>query len=57
MKPAEQCIFDQAEPFCSILLELKILFETTVPDVELVLGFGLPFHYLGANLFVIAMLN
>jgi len=35
MKPAEEYILSQPEPFRSILLHLQILIETSFPQVEL----------------------
>jgi hypothetical protein len=44
MNPASQYILKQAEPFRSILLELQVFIETTVPNVVLQYKWGLPFY-------------
>ena len=46
MKPAENYILLQPEPFRGILLELQVLVETTVPEVRLDYKYKLPFYYL-----------
>lgn len=46
MKPAEEHILNQPEPFKSILLHLQILIETNFPDVELLFKWKLPFYSL-----------
>ena len=46
MKPAEDYILNQPEPFKSILLHLQILIETNFPDVNLQYKWKLPFYYL-----------
>ncbi|WP_127139083.1 DUF1801 domain-containing protein [Flagellimonas oceanensis] len=46
MKPAENYILLQPEPFRGILLELLVLVETTVPEVRLDYKYKLPFYYL-----------
>lgn len=51
MNPAEAYILDQVEPFKSILLELQVLVETTVPDIDLKYKYRLPFYYLNGKPF------
>ncbi|MEX0314253.1 MAG: DUF1801 domain-containing protein [Allomuricauda sp.] len=46
MNPAESYILDQSEPFKSILLQLQVLIESTVPQVELKYKYRIPFYYL-----------
>ncbi len=46
MNPAEAYILDQPEPFKSILLHLQVLIETTVPSVELMYKYKIPFYYI-----------
>lgn len=46
MKPAEEYILSQPEPFRSILLHLQILIETSFPQVELQFKQKIPFYYL-----------
>ncbi len=51
MNPAEAYILDQPEPFKSILLQLQVFVESTVPDVELKYKYRIPFYYLGGKPF------
>ncbi|MBA4746843.1 MAG: DUF1801 domain-containing protein [Muricauda sp.] len=46
MNPAEDYILNQPEPFKSILIQLQVLVETTVPEVRLDFKYRLPFYYL-----------
>jgi hypothetical protein len=46
MNPAESYILSQAEPYKSILLQLKNTVERTVPEVSLKFRYGIPFYYL-----------
>ncbi len=46
MKPAEQYILNQPEPFKSILLHLQILIESSFPEVQLEYKWKIPFYYL-----------
>lgn len=46
MKPAENYILNQPEPFKSILLHLQILIETSFPEVDLQFKWKIPFYYL-----------
>jgi len=47
MKPAEQYILNQKEPFKSILLHLQMLIEHVMPEADLLFKWGLPFYYIG----------
>ena len=49
MKPAEQYILNQKEPFKSIMLHLQVVIETTLPDVVLLYKYKIPFYYVGAK--------
>lgn len=51
MKPAEEYILNQPEPFKSILMHLQILIETTFPEVDLQFKWKLPFYYLNEKPF------
>ena len=46
MKPAEEYILNQPEPFKSILMHLQILIETSFPNVDLQFKWKIPFYYL-----------
>ncbi|MCL7763669.1 DUF1801 domain-containing protein [Polaribacter sp. Z014] len=46
MKPAEEYILKQQEPFKSILMHLQILIETNFPEVDLQFKWKMPFYYL-----------
>ncbi len=46
MKPAEDYILNQPEPFKSILLHLQILIEGAFPEVDLQFKWKIPFYYL-----------
>ena len=45
MKPAEDYILNQPEPFKSILLQLQILIEGAFPDVDLKFKWKIPVYY------------
>ena len=49
MKPAEQYILNQSEPYRSILLHLQIVIETTLPDLQLLFKYRIPFYYVGGE--------
>lgn len=51
MNPSESYILDQKEPFKSILLQLQVLIETTIPEVELKFKYRIPFYYLDGKPF------
>lgn len=45
MNPAENYIFNQKEPFKSILFQLQILIESTIPELELKYKWKVPYYY------------
>nr|WP_321411327.1 DUF1801 domain-containing protein [uncultured Allomuricauda sp.] len=47
MNPAEIYILDQKEPFRSILLHLKAVIESVVPDVDMKYKWSIPCFYAG----------
>ncbi|KAA1247194.1 DUF1801 domain-containing protein [Aquimarina sp. RZ0] len=49
MKPAEEYILNQPEPFRSILLHLQVIIEATLPEVELLFKWRVPFYYIGKS--------
>lgn len=49
MNPAEEYILRQSEPFKSILLHLQVVVETTLPKVELLFKWRVPFYYVGKS--------
>ena len=51
MKPAEEYILNQPEPFKSILLHLQILIEATFSEVDLQFKWKIPFYYLNEKPF------
>lgn len=51
MKPAEEYILNQPEPFKSILLHLQILIETNFSEVDLQFKWKIPFYYLNEKPF------
>ncbi len=51
MKPAEDYILNQPEPFRSILLHLQVLIESTLPELELRFKWKVPYYYLHDNPF------
>ncbi|RDY60798.1 DUF1801 domain-containing protein [Flagellimonas nanhaiensis] len=51
MNPAEDYILNQPEPYRSILLQLQVLIETTVPRLELKYKYRIPFYYLDGKPF------
>lgn len=46
MRPAEEFILRQQEPYKSILLHLQILIESAIPNIELKFKWKIPFYYL-----------
>ncbi|TMM29518.1 DUF1801 domain-containing protein [Polaribacter aestuariivivens] len=46
MKPAEEYILKQPEPYKSILLHLQILIESSFPNTDLQFKWKIPFYYL-----------
>ncbi|MGW9687119.1 DUF1801 domain-containing protein [Flagellimonas sp. 2504JD1-5] len=51
MNPAEEYILSQKEPFKSILFQLQVLIETTIPNLELKYKYKIPFYYLDGKPF------
>ena len=51
MNPAEAYILSKPEPYRTMLLELQLLVESTVPQVELLYKWHLPFYYLEGKMF------
>ena len=47
MKPAEEYILNQSEPFRSILMHLQVIIEQTLPQAELKYKWRLPCYYVG----------
>jgi hypothetical protein len=46
MNPSEEYILNQPEPYRSILLHLQVIIETTLPEVELLYKYKIPFYYI-----------
>ncbi|MDY8138565.1 DUF1801 domain-containing protein [Aquimarina sp. 2201CG5-10] len=51
MNPAETYILNQPEKFKTILLQLQVLIETTIPSVELLYKYKIPFYYIDGKPF------
>lgn len=51
MNPAEEYILQQPEPFKSMLLQLQVVIETTIPEVELLYKYKIPFFYIDGKPF------
>lgn len=49
MKPAEEYILKQPEPFKSILLHLQLLIENNCTDVELKYKWKMPMYYVNGH--------
>ncbi|WP_298997824.1 DUF1801 domain-containing protein [uncultured Tenacibaculum sp.] len=49
MKPAEEYILKQTEPFKSILLHLQLLIENNCTDVELKYKWKMPVYYVNGH--------
>ena len=45
MNPSEEYILNQPEPYRSILLHLQVIIETTIPQLELLYKYKIPFYY------------
>jgi len=45
VNPAEEYILNQPEPFKTMVLHLQVLVETTIPEVELLYKYKIPFYY------------
>ncbi|MDX5585454.1 MAG: DUF1801 domain-containing protein [Aureibaculum sp.] len=46
MKPADNYIMNQTEPFLSMLLHLQFVIENTIPSLDLKFKYKIPFYYL-----------
>ncbi len=46
MNPAEAYILEQKEPFRSILLQVQLVIEGTIPQAQLLYKWKIPFYYL-----------
>ena len=46
MNPAESYILNQVEPFKSILLEVQVIIETTIPEATLLYKWRIPCYYI-----------
>lgn len=51
MKPAELYILNQPEPYKSILLHLQAVVEHTIPELQLLYKWKIPFYYLNGKPF------
>lgn len=49
MKPAEAYILNQDEPFKSILLQVQILIEHTLPEAHMEYKWRIPCYYIGTR--------
>jgi hypothetical protein len=49
MKPAEEYILRQEEPFKSILLHLQLLIESAFPEVEMKFKWKIPVYYINGK--------
>ena len=49
VNPAEQYILKQSEPYRSILLHLQVVIEATLPDLQLLYKYKIPFYYVGGK--------
>lgn len=52
MKPTEEFIIKQVEPYQSMLLYLISVIEKIVPEAELLLKYGIPYFYYKKRAFV-----
>lgn len=51
MNPAENYILNQPEPYRSILFHLQIVIEYTLPEMELLYKYKIPFYYINKKPF------
>jgi len=51
MKPAEEYILNQPEPFKSMLMHLQVLIEQSFPEVDLQFKWKIPFYFLDGSPF------
>lgn len=52
MKPAEEYILNQPEPYRSILLHVQAVVEMTIPELDLLFKYKIPFYYWGKKPFL-----
>ncbi len=52
MKPAEEYILLQPEPYRSVLLHLQAVIELALPELQLLYKYKIPFYYLGKKPFL-----
>jgi hypothetical protein len=45
MKPAEEYILNQPEPYRSIIFDLQIVIQSQIPNLELLYKWKIPFYY------------
>ncbi len=45
MNPSEQYIINQPEPYRSVLLHLQVIVESSIPEIELLYKYRIPFYY------------
>lgn len=45
VNPAETYILNQSEPYRSLLLYLQVVIENTIPEVEMLYKYKIPFYY------------
>ncbi|PCJ96255.1 MAG: 2-dehydro-3-deoxyphosphooctonate aldolase [Flavobacteriaceae bacterium] len=46
MNPAEDYIFNQSEPYRSMMMHLQMIIERTVPEAQLLYKFKIPYYYI-----------
>ena len=51
MNPAENYILNQPEPYRTILLHLQVVIENTIPEVDLLYKYKIPFYYINKKPF------
>ncbi|MEZ4837993.1 DUF1801 domain-containing protein [Flavobacterium sp.] len=52
MKPAEEYILNQPEPYRSILLHVQAVIELNVPEIKLFYKYKIPFYYYNNKPFI-----
>ncbi|MBP6585107.1 MAG: DUF1801 domain-containing protein [Flavobacterium sp.] len=52
MKPAEEYILNQPEPYRSILLHVQAVVEQAIPELQLKYKYNIPFFYFGKKPFL-----
>ena len=50
MNPAEQYILEREEPFRTMLLQVQLLVESTLPDLVMLYKYKIPFFYIDGKL-------